>query len=190
MNVTKYKTKYLYLITLSYFILAFLNITFALLALVCMAVPFILLFKNREKTWCTNYCPRVDYFSLFRIFKTGFKIPKWFTDERLKKFVFQYFCINVFFIIMSTVMVSRGNFAPIDNIRFLIAFEIPGTLPQLWTPVELPAAIIHLSYRLYSIMFTSSVLGTLLAILFKPRTWCVVCPINTLSTGFLRSQKK
>jgi 4Fe-4S binding domain len=188
MNKSTGKIKYFYIITMSYFLLGFINISFAMLALACMMTPFFLLFRYKEKTWCKKYCPRADYLSLFRVFKTGYKTPKWLTEDKMKKMVLQYFCINLFFIIMSTIMVSRGSFAPIENIRFLIAFQFPGTFPQLWSPLELSDTMVHFSFRLYSVMFTSTVLGTILAILYKPRTWCAVCPVNTLSSVILKSR--
>jgi len=178
----------LYIITTAYFILGIINITFAFFALSCMVIPFFLLYRNKEKSWCKKYCPRADYLNLFRVFKTGFKIPRWLTSEKMKKMVFQYFCMNLLFIAMSTFMVRSGNILPIDNIRFLIVFESPWKFPQLWNPAEFSDVITHLSYRLYSIMFSSTVIGTILAILYKPRTWCAVCPVNTLSSTILKQQ--
>ena len=187
MNIATNRITYLYIITLSYFALGFINISFAVPALACMIIPFILVYRNREKTWCKKYCPRADYLSLFSIFKTGFNIPLWLTNDKMKKIVLQYFCLNLFFIIMSTFMVSSGNMSPIKNIRFFIVFQFPGLFPQLWNPVILPDSIVHFSYRLYSIMFTSTVLGTILGILYKPRTWCAICPVNTMSSAMLKS---
>lgn len=69
-----------------------------------------------------------------------------------------YFCINILFILMSTLMVAQGTIEAIDNVRFLIVFQIPWSLPQLWIIEGVPEVIIHLSYRLYSIMFTSTVM--------------------------------
>lgn len=86
-------------------------------------------------------------------------------------------------------MVSRGQMAPIENIRFLIAFNIPLKIPQLWSGPELPQWVIHLAYRFYSIMFTSTILGVVLASLYKPRTWCSVCPVNTVSTLMIRQKQ-
>ena len=35
-------------------------------------------------------------------------------------------------------------------------------------------------------MLSSVLLGTILAVVFKPRTWCVVCPIKTLRTRYIK----
>ena len=52
------------------------------------------------------------------------------------------------------------------------------------------AILLHFSYRIYSIMLSSLIAGSVLALLFKPRTWRAVCPVNTLSDGYLKKRKK
>lgn len=42
--------QFLFLLVLTYFALGFVNIHFAILGLICMILPFILLFRNRKKT--------------------------------------------------------------------------------------------------------------------------------------------
>ncbi|WP_422691256.1 4Fe-4S binding protein [Clostridium thermosuccinogenes] len=39
-------------------------------------------------------------------------------------------------------------------------------------------------------MLTTTIFGLLLAWIFKPRTWCTVCPINTASDVLLKINKK
>ncbi len=47
--------KYLFIITISHFILGIINIHFALLGFVCMGLPIFFLFKDKKKTWCQGY---------------------------------------------------------------------------------------------------------------------------------------
>lgn len=176
----------LYMITLLYFLLGFINILFAYLAIACMALPFILTAKSGRKIWCAKWCPRADYLSLFRPFERGLKAPSWLNSGNTRKLVLQFFCINLFFVAMSTFMVSRGEMLPMEHLRFLIALQLSGPLPQLLETPAVAPWVIHLAYRLYSIMFTSTVLGTLLALFYKPRTWCAVCPVNTLTTSMVK----
>ncbi|MBN2658484.1 MAG: 4Fe-4S binding protein [Spirochaetales bacterium] len=175
-----------FIITALYFVLGLVNIVFAYLALACMLVPFVMVARTGKKPWCSTYCPRADFLSLFRVFESSRKAPAWLNTDNTRKMVFQFFCINLFFIVMSTFMVSRGQMASIEYVRFLIAFTIPLELPQFWAGPALPDWAIHLAYRFYSIMFTSTILGVILASLYKPRTWCSVCPVNTLSSAMVR----
>lgn len=171
--------------TVSFFLLGFVNIYFSYLALGCMIIPFFLLTRKKKNIWCQGVCPRADYLSQFRFFNFGRKAPRWLFSEQTKNYIFMYFCMNLLFISMSTFMVSSGNMAPIDKIRLFIAFQLPFDMPQLWAFHYYNPVLEHLAFRLYSLMLSSTILGTVLAVVFKPRTWCVICPVKTLSTRYL-----
>ena len=169
-------------ITLLFFALGFIHISLSLLGLICFILPFIQYIKYKEKVWCKYYCPRAGYFNFFLSkISLGLKPIKLLRGKNFKKGVITYFAINIFFVIMSTIMVSLGKIAPIEQIRFLIIFGLPIKLPQLLN-IEVLPNLLHLSYRVYSMMFTSIVIGTILGILYKPRFWCGICPINTLTS--------
>lgn len=184
--------KYTYLVTILFFALGFFNILFAWMALLCLGLPFILLLKNKKKVWCQDYCPRANLFGiLFRNRSlTGKAGPDWLTRGKAKWFVFTYFVLNLLVITMSTVTVSKGRINPLEIVRFLIVFKLPWHMPQLVDFGTFPGWMVHLSFRLYSMMFTTTVLGLLLAWLFKPRTWCTVCPVNTASNMILSKNRK
>jgi len=175
--------KYSFIIAILFFALGFFNILFAWLGFICMILPFVLLARNKKKTWCQNYCPRVNLFGVLFHGRSLTKTagPKWLTRGKVKWFILTYFIFNLFVITMSTIMVYTGKRPPLEVIRFLIAFKIPWAIPQLLDFGTFPDWAIHLSYRIYSMMFTTTVLGLLLAWIFRPRTWCTVCPINSIS---------
>lgn len=182
--------KYLFLITLSYFLLSFVNIHSALLALVCMLIPFILLFKNKKKTWCQGYCPRAGLYSTIGNAKSWShrKTPKFFLQGRMKDILLFYFVINLAIIIMSTIIVAKGRSEPFDMARMFLFIPI-GQLPQLFT-LDAPGWLLHMSYRFFSMMLTTSSMGLVFALLYKPRTWCTVCPIATISDGYIKGIKR
>lgn len=157
-----------------------------------MSLPFILVIKNKKKTWCQGYCPRANLFGvLFQNRSLTNRVgPDWLIKGEASKYVLGYFLVNLFIISMSTTMVIAGKIAPVETIRFLIAFQLPWEIPQMLTVSFFPDWAVHLSFRLYSMMFTSTVIGLLLGWLFKPKTWCTVCPINTLSDLVLSQTKK
>ena len=147
-----------------------------------MVYPFLLYVKYKDKIWCNYYCPRAGFFTKI-LSKISFKIkpPKWLTGETTKQFAIYYFAINAIFIIFSTIMVYLNRLQSMEYLRFFMMFRVPFELPQLMT-IVLPKFIIHLSYRIYSMMFTSIIVGSFLGIIFKPRVWCGFCPIRTLTT--------
>lgn len=183
---------YLYIITISFFALGFFNIIFAWLGLICMIFPFVLLSRDKKKTWCQNYCPRASLFQT--LFKgrslSGKNGPNWLIRGKAKWVMLGYFSINLFILTMSTVMVFKGIREPLEKIRFLLAFQFPWDIPQILNLGTMPDWIVHLSFRIYSMMFTTTVLGLILSWIFKPRTWCTICPINTISDISLKKIKQ
>lgn len=155
-------------------------------------LPFILLVKNNRKTWCQDYCPRANLFGvLFRNRSlTGKAGPNWLIRGKAKWFMLVYFILNLFVLSMSTFMVFMGKRAPVEKIRFLIAFQLPWDIPQLFDFGSFPDWAVHLSFRIYSMMFTTTALGLLFAWVFRPRTWCTICPINTVSDLVINTNKK
>jgi hypothetical protein len=168
----------LYLITILYFSLGFVSILFGLAALLCMTIPFVLLAKNGQKVWCHHYCPRASLTTMVGT-KRWRVVPKMFTDGYLRRLMLWYFGLNLLFITGSTLQISMGNMAPMPYIRLFIAIPL-WPLPQL-VPLIAEDWLIHLSYRLYSMMLSSTVLGIAFARIWRPRVWCAVCPVGTLS---------
>lgn len=185
-------SKNLYIITIIFFTCGFFNIIFSWLGLICMILPFVLLYKNRRKTWCQNYCPRASlYCKLFsnRSLTGGKAGPKWLIRGKVKLIFLVYFVFNLLVIVMSTFMVLIGRRVPVDKVKFLIAFQLPWNIQQILNLGSFPNWVVHFSFRLYSMMFTTTVLGLLLAWIFRPRTWCTICPINTVSDLILNDKK-
>lgn len=172
---------WLFVGTIVFFVLGMIHITLALLGFICMVTPFILRARSGKKLWCTTYCPRASFFNTFLgPIALHLKAPKWLFSKETKKGVLMFFCINIVFITMSTIMVGLGRIEPMLFLRFLIVFTVPFELPQLIS-MDAPVFLMHLGYRFYSVMLTTTTVGVLLGILYRPRTWCNICPIQTLT---------
>ncbi|MHB8131804.1 MAG: hypothetical protein ACYDEX_22760 [Mobilitalea sp.] len=104
----------------------------------------------------------------------------------MKWIILAYLGFNLTFILMSTLMVGMGVRPAMDYIRILVIFRIPFQMPQLIDHIEVTPWLTHVSYRLYSMMITTTILGLLLALIYKPRTWCTICPIATVSDVLLK----
>lgn len=193
-NITmgKKKSKYLFIITLVFFSLGFFNIIFGVLGLLCMIIPIVLLLKDRKKTWCQSYCPRASLFTVLLQDRslTGKVAPKWLTRGKTKWVVLVYFGMNLFMLMMSTIMVFRGRVEAMEYLRFAIALRIPWEVPQLINLGNTGNWILHLSYRIYSMMLTTTIIGVILGWIYLPRTWCTICPINTISDMSLKNVKR
>lgn len=180
--------KLLYLFTITFFGLGFVNIHFSLLGIICMTLPIILLLKDRKKTWCQSYCPRASLYTTCGKTKkwASRNTPRFFIKGNMKWIMLAYFGVSLLFIIMSTLGVARGMRPAMEYLRFLILIPLPFKIPQLFDIMDLAPWLTHLSYRFYSMMMTTTFLGLLLAMVYKPRTWCTICPIATASDVILK----
>ncbi|MDD3413841.1 MAG: hypothetical protein PHY47_07550 [Lachnospiraceae bacterium] len=180
--------KFLFSITISYFLSGLINIHFSLLGIVCMTLPIILLLRDQKKTWCQGYCPRASLYTTCGKSKKwpGLKTPQFFIKGNMKWIMLTYFGISLTFILMSTVSVARGVKLPMEYLRFLILIPLPFEMPQLFDIMNIAPWLTHLSYRFYSMMMTTTFLGLILAMVYKPRTWCTICPIATISDVMIK----
>lgn len=170
-----------FIYTLAIFGLAMINISFALIGLLCYLSPLYLYLKHRNKTWCQVYCPRASFLNrLLDHFSLRLKRPDWLTSKTIKTFFIVYMGSNLFFAMMSTIMVALGRIAPMLYVRLFMVFRAPFILPQ-YMELGYPEFILHFSYRMYSMMLSSILIGIVLGILYAPRAWCAICPVNTLS---------
>ncbi|HAQ41080.1 MAG TPA: hypothetical protein DCM73_09755 [Clostridiales bacterium] len=183
--------KYLFIITLIYFALGFVNIHFALLGFICMLLPLYLLVKTNKKTYCQGYCPRANLYTKAgkATSKTSRKTPMFFINGKMKWIVLSYFGISLIFITLSTIKVAVGSMIPLEELRYLIVFRIHLYMIQIIEFNNILPWITHLSYRFYSMMMTTTTLGLILALVYKPRTWCTICPISTISDVYLDNSK-
>ncbi len=180
-NIQRNIQQDLFWITILFFLLGMVHISLSLIGLLCFILPFVMYYREKDRVWCKYYCPRAGMFSkLLSKISFHLKMPKWLTSKKMKTIVIVYFGLNIFFATMSTIMTSIGRIDMIDYVRFMIVFRAPFTLPQLFS-IGLPDGLIHFSYRIYSMMFTSVIFGLLMGILFMPRAWCVICPIQSLT---------
>ena len=56
-------------------------------------------------------------------------------------------------------------------------------LPWHWAyhGTLLHPGVAQFAFGFYSVMLTSTVLGLITMVLFKPRSWCVYCPMGTMT---------
>lgn len=170
--------KYLYLFTIAFFVLGFVNILFAYSGFVCMVVPFILLFRDKQKTWCQKYCPRAHMFHAVCPVQ-GLRPTKFFAGGWGKWAMLVYFLISLATIALSTVMVATGKAPGQHSISLFMTVPLPNMAQLLSIPVS--EWILHLAYKLYAMMLSMTVLGIAIGVVYKPRTWCAICPISTVS---------
>jgi len=101
-----------------------------------------------------------------------------------------YFLFSLFNIISSTVKVGLNKMQTTEAVRILTFIPVTKHLPQLFEAENILPWLTQLSYSFYSMMLTTTILGLILAFVYKPRTWCTICPISTVSGLYLNKAKK
>ena len=181
--------EYSYLFTISFFILGIFNIVFARIGFLCLIMPFAFVIKDNKRTWCQSYCPRSNLLTrLSARIGAHRKAPKWLIHGTGKRVMLTYFSINMLMICLSTLMVFLDNRDPLEKIRFLMAFQLPWNMPNLLNIGVMPDWVVHLGFRVYSMMLTTTIIGLFISFIFKSKTWCTVCPMGTLSSMALRKK--
>jgi polyferredoxin len=61
------------------------------------------------------------------------------------------------------------------------------TLPWQWVEVDLVSPwVAQFAFGFYGVMLTSTVLGLVAMMMFKPRSWCVYCPMGTMTSAICK----
>lgn len=149
--------------------------------MICFITPLMISIVKGNKAYCNKYCGRGQLFSLLggRFGLSRKKdIPKWMRSPYFR-YGFLIFFLTMFGImICNTYLVFAG--AELKQIVTLLwTIKLPwhwayhGTLFAPW--------VAQFAFGFYSIMLTSTLLGFITMILFKPRSWCVYCPMGTMT---------
>lgn len=71
-----------------------------------------------------------------------------------------------------------------EAIKLFWTFRVPwGWTYTAGTVADLVA---QFSFGFYSLMLISLLLGLIVMVLYKPRTWCTFCPMETMTQGICK----
>ena len=173
---------YLWIVSAIYLILGFFNILFAWLGLFCFFILLLMAIFGKEKSYCNNYCGRGQLFALIGG-KLGLSrkkdIPK-FMKSKYFRYGFLIFFFAMFFVMLfNTYLVFSGASDLKQVVTLLWTFKLPWHWAYHGTIIS--NGVAQFAFGFYSVMLTSTVLGFITMILFKPRSWCVYCPMGTMT---------
>jgi len=179
---------YLWIAEIVYFSLGLFNILFAWLGLISMALPLGFAVFGGNKAYCNRYCGRGQLFSLLggRLGLSRRAVPPDFLRSRAFRLGFlAFFGVMFGLMLRGTWQVFSGARDLKAAVTLLWTFRVPwgwawhGGAP-LWAA--------QFAFGLYSIMLTSTVLGLFTMAMFRPRSWCVYCPMGTLTQLICRAK--
>ncbi len=171
----------MWLVSATYFTLGFFNIVFAWLGVICFLIPLIMAIFGGGKGYCNNYCGRGQLFlQLGNTLGWSRKkvAPRWISSKWFRHGFLLFFMFFFIQMIILTIMVAEGT----ENLRQTIHLLWTFNVPWHWAyPVEIEPWKAQFAFGLYGIMLTSLIVGVLLTIIYRPRTWCVFCPMGNMT---------
>ena len=182
---------YLWIASLAYLILGFFNILFAWLGLLCFFIPLVLAVAGKGKAYCNRYCGRGQLFSLaggrFGLSRKK-DVPAWLKSKGFRYGFLIFFFLMFFQMLWNTYLVLEGAKTLRQMVTLLWTFQVPWH----WAcgGVAVTPWIAQFAFGFYSIMLTSTILGLVTMLLFKPRSWCVYCPMGTMTQLICKAGKK
>lgn len=173
---------YLWIASLTYLLLGFLNILFAWLGLLCFFIPLFMAAAGGKKGYCNRFCGRGQLFQLLggRLGLSRKKdIPRWMKSKWFRYGFLIFFFLMFFQMLATTALVLAGA----QDLRQVVTLLWTFKLPWHWAYHGnfFPAWVAQFAFGFYSVMLTSTVLGLVTMVLFKPRSWCVYCPMGTMT---------
>lgn len=173
---------FLWIWSIIYFALGFFNILFAWLGMIDFLVPLCFAIIAGNKHFCNKYCGRGQ---LFNQIGTNLKCsrvksaPKWLSSKGFRYGFLIFFLAMFANIIFQTYLVGSGAENLTEAIKLFWTIKVPWG----WTYTAGTVAdwVAKFSFGFYSLMLTSTLIGLIVMVLFKPRTWCSFCPMGTMT---------
>lgn len=173
---------YLWIASLTYLTLGFFNIMFAWLGLLCFFIPLIISLIYGTKSYCNIYCGRGQLFELlggrFGLSRRR-DIPQWMKSKFFRYGFLAFFSTMFIQMLWNTYLVFYGTKSLEQAVTLLWTFKLPWDWAYYGTTYN--DAVAQFAFGFYSIMLTSTILGVITMVLFKPRSWCVYCPMGTMT---------
>ena len=182
---------YLWLWTIIYFVLGFFNILFAWLGMIDFILPLLFAIFGGNKFFCNKLCGRGQLFSMLpKKFKcsTGKTAPGWLLSRYFKYGFLAFFMIMFMNIIYQSWLVFGGAKSLNESIKLFWTFNIP--FHWAYTSEIFPEWSAQFAFGFYSLMLTSALIGLIVMMLYRPRTWCVFCPMGTMTQIICRYKNR
>lgn len=179
---------YLWIATAAYLILGFFNILFAWLGLLCFFIPLLMAIFGKEKGYCNRYCGRGQLLELLGSrLSRRLSVPRWISSKVFRYGFLIFFLAMFINMLFTTYLVFAGQRELGQAVTLLWTFRLPwhwayhGTILAPW--------VAQFAFGFYSVMLTSTVLGLVTMVFFRPRTWCVYCPMGTMTQLVCRARE-
>jgi polyferredoxin len=175
----------LWMAEIIYLVLGLFNVLFSWLGMAFFLVPLLVAIIGGNKAYCKGYCGRGQLFGLLggKLKLSRNSAPPKYLRSAWFRYGFLAFFLAMFgLMIFGAYKVFAG--APLKQaVTLLWVFKLPWRWPDV-SAVSPWAA--QFAFGFFGVMLTSAVLGIVAMVLFRPRSWCVFCPMGTMTQGICR----
>lgn len=191
MKIKKQWYEYLWIWSIIYFALGFFNILFAWLGMIDFIVPLIFAIVGGNKNFCNKYCGRGQLFAVIggkkgkRYMKPA---PAWLASSWFRYGFLAFFLTMFGNMIFQTWLVASGAGSLRKAIKLFWTIRVPWN--WAYTASIVPDWVAQFSFGFYSLMLTSTLIGLIVMILYRPRTWCSFCPMGTMTQGICKIKNR
>ena len=90
--------------------------------------------------------------------------------------------------VFQTYLVAAGAASMREAIKLFWTFRVPWD--WAYTAGTVTDWVAQFSFGFYSLMLTSLLIGLIVMVLYKPRTWCAFCPMGTMTQSICKLKNK
>ena len=90
--------------------------------------------------------------------------------------------------LLQTYTVAAGAASLSEAIKLFWTFRVPWDWAH--TAGSVPAWVAQFSFGFYSLMLTSTLIGLIVMVLYRPRSWCAFCPMGTMTQGICKLKNR
>ncbi len=187
----KHWYEYLWIWSIVYFILGFFNILFAWLGMIDFLVPLLFAIIGGNKNFCNKYCGRGQLFTVLGKnlnCSRNKKTPKWMISKWFRYGFLSFFLAMFGNMLFQTWLVFSGAQSLKEVIKLFWTIKVPWG--WAYTAGSIPDWVAKFSFGFYSLMLTSVLIGLIVMMLYKPRTWCTFCPMGTMTQGICKGKER
>lgn len=153
-------------------------------------VPLLFAIIGGNKGFCNRYCGRGQLFAFLGGDKKCSRnkpAPKWMSSKWFRYGFLVFFLTMFGNMIFTTWLVGSGAGTLREAIKLFWTIRVPWGWS--YTAGIVPDWIAQFSFGFYSLMLTSTLIGLIVMLLYKPRTWCSFCPMGTMTQGICKIKK-
>ena len=179
--------QYFWIFSIVYFSLGFVNILFAWLGMICFLTPLAFALVAGNKDYCNHYCDRGQLFQLLgsRLHLSARnELPTWLRSRRFRYGFLAFFLTMFVNVIVVSYHAAAG--APLrETVTLFWLFDVPWGWAYSGDGAPWAA---QFAFGFYSLMLTSAIIGILMMLRYRPRAWCVICPMGTMTQAICRAK--